>query len=294
MSAEMKPRGVGSKDSGNRESCEQPNKKRRLNITDYMTKKAPSQSNPSKVKTKNMQDVEPKIPDANDVSELGSRNATSTNMTETDGPIDGNHSPDCGSKSKTSKGNDRSCTASERQKSSQSKASPTTLAITESIGDIFDAPRGTLIIHSCNCRGSWGAGIAAAFKSHYPNAYKIYAARCQKWKNELFESAQLISPQKADRQGHFVGCLYTSRHYGKKKDTPEKILSVTGPAMQDLLEKVKEWNDEHGSNEQVQEVRMCMINSGLFAVPWEETRAVLEGIDVSHLDVREVKVISRE
>lgn len=61
------------------------------------------------------------------------------------------------------------------------------------------------------------------------------------------------------------------------------------------MSKVDEWNVKAGDvGEKVGEVRICQINSGLFAVPWVETKAVLESIDVSGFDVKEIKVVSRE
>ncbi|PGG99706.1 ADP-ribose 1''-phosphate phosphatase [Blastomyces parvus] len=53
--------------------------------------------------------------------------------------------------------------------------------ITEIEGDLFDAPEGTALIHACNCQGSWGKGIAKAFKEKYPAAYQIFRAHCQQY-----------------------------------------------------------------------------------------------------------------
>ncbi|KAK5165598.1 ADP-ribose 1''-phosphate phosphatase [Saxophila tyrrhenica] len=194
----------------------------------------------------------------------------------------------------------------------------TKLQVTESIGDIFSAPNNSLLIHGCNCQASWSAGIAKAFKDHYPKAFQ------KKWTpDQLFGTAQLITPpnsafpnsnatpsaptndedegfadddadEAGDPETHFVGCLYTSRRYGKGKDTPKRILEATKPAMEDLLRKVKEWNDSVDENRKMKEVRMCKINSGLFNVPWEKTKEVLESIEVEEGGVAEVKVISLE
>jgi ADP-ribose 1''-phosphate phosphatase len=64
--------------------------------------------------------------------------------------------------------------------------------------------------------------------------------------------------------------------------------------MEDLLRKVKHWNENAPEARRVKEVRMCQINSGLFNVPWKKTKAVLEEIDVAELDVKEIMVVSRE
>ncbi|KAK3638479.1 ADP-ribose 1''-phosphate phosphatase [Elasticomyces elasticus] len=173
-------------------------------------------------------------------------------------------------------------------------SSESTLIVTEEEGDIFDAPPDTLIIHACNCDGSWGGGIALAFKKHYPGAYEKYAAHCKRSGDDLVSTAYLIPPQAGDDSKHFVGCLFTSRHYGGRKDSPTKILAATKPAMLDLLKQVREFNAKADEGDRVNEVRICKINSGLFKVPWTKTRAVLEGIDVDGEDVKEMKVVSPE
>ena len=194
------------------------------------------------------------------------------------------------------------------------------LRVIESTGDIFDAPPNTLIIHACNCDGSWGAGIAAAFKKNYPHAFEVHKDHCDEYSTELIESAQLIPPvdyHEAAAAGtaedeetpddalqfnipsqskvpakHFVGCLFTSRHYGRRKDSPKQILAATAPAMVDLLRKVNAWNAGAGNGDKIREVRMCKINSGLFAVPWAKTKGVLSEIDVARSQVKEVRIVS--
>ena len=121
-----------------------------------------------------------------------------------------------------------------------SQKSTQTPKLTESIGDIFFAPPNTLLIHACNTEGSWGAGIAAAFKSHYPSAYQIYHDHCHMNGGELWQKALLIPPQPDDKGEIFVGCLFTSRSKGRKKDSPGQILGATGPAMRDLMRQVRE------------------------------------------------------
>ncbi|RMY60099.1 hypothetical protein D0863_11709 [Hortaea werneckii] len=246
------------------------------------------------------------------------------------------------------------------------------LKVVESKGDIFAAPSNSLLIHACNCEGSWGAGIAKAFKTHYPSAYEVYHAHCTSHDPEdLIGTALLIptfhgddhdddstrtrmksdrktkttaaagnkklksSEQQQHKHHHFVGCLFTSRSKGaKKRDSPAQILDATGSAMRDLLEQVVKQQSDHkrtagevlssstsdNSDEEnyegkkkeqtaqngrvVEEIRMCKINSGLFNVPWEKTKAVVEGIQVPEATtgkegkpkavIREIRCISRE
>ena len=153
------------------------------------------------------------------------------------------------------------------------------LRVVELVGDIFDAPPNSVIIHACNCYGHWGAGIALAFKRFYPAAHTCHLQHCKsRSPDNLIGTAQLISPSSTGKRKHYVGCLFTSRRLGKFKDSPTQILSATGPSMRDLLEQIAE---EREKGIQIDEVRICQINSGLFNVPWKSTKSVLESIEVS-------------
>lgn len=148
------------------------------------------------------------------------------------------------------------------------------ICITETIGAIFEAPENALIIHSCNCLGSWSAGIAAAFRTRYPQAFNVYKNHCETRSiSSLIGTSLLIPPTESDGPRHFIGCLFTSRKFGKSKDNPEAILIHTATAMKDLLQRLSKQDD-------INEIRMCRINSGLFAVPWQETRTVIDQLDV--------------
>ncbi|KAK4173496.1 hypothetical protein QBC36DRAFT_359834 [Triangularia setosa] len=75
---------------------------------------------------------------------------------------------------------------------------------------------------------------------------------------------------------HYIACLFTSKNIGAKRDAPEMILKHTESAMKNLLLNLSgvKFNPE---------VRMCMINSGLFGVPWESTSELLDGMKLSEL-----------
>ena len=177
-----------------------------------------------------------------------------------------------------------------------------TLIIHEKQADLFAAPPHTLLIHACNTQGHWGAGIALAFKRHYPFAFKEYAAHCTTHKqpkpkqHSLTGTALLISPASNtdDKDRRFVGCLFTSAGYGRRKDSKAAILANTKAAMTDLMGKVGEWNERKEEGERIEEVWMCRINAGLFNVAWEETRAVLESVEVPEGLSREVVVVSKD
>ncbi|KAF2230093.1 hypothetical protein EV356DRAFT_509385 [Viridothelium virens] len=150
------------------------------------------------------------------------------------------------------------------------------LQIEEQVGDIFDAPENSVLIHACNCEGSWGAGIAAAFRKQYPKAFQKYKAHCKESSaTQLRGTAYLIEPcEENDPPKHFIGCLFTSGGRGKTKDKPNAILERTAPAMRDLLRQIA---DVKGDRD-VAEIRTCQINSGLFKVPWDKTKTALEEI----------------
>lgn len=180
----------------------------------------------------------------------------------------------------------------QQQHASSSTDSTSSITLVESINDIFNAPPNTLIIHACNTKGSWGGGIAKAFKGKYPAAFEVYKTHCQRNGGELVGQALLIPPHKEAGEEHFVGCLFTSVSKGREADSPAKILSATGPAMRHLLRQVQEHNTSH-PGEEMSEVRMCKINSGLFKVPWEKTKDVIQAIPTEPDGIRQIKVISR-
>jgi ADP-ribose 1''-phosphate phosphatase len=182
------------------------------------------------------------------------------------------------------------------------------ITLTNHQGDLFTAPPLTLLCHATNAQGTWGAGIAAAFKKHYPAAFKIYATHCAKWPTHtLLGTTLLIPPQnnsfsKTEREAnHWIGCLFTSERKGKGKGSKESILEATGDAVRDLVRRVKNANEDAAGSKggasnrtAIASVRMCKINSGLFGVPWEATCAVLEGIEVEEGDLKEIEVFSMD
>ena len=176
---------------------------------------------------------------------------------------------------------------------------------------LFASPPQTHLCHATNAQGSWGAGIALAFKKSYPAAFKIYASHCSKWSGtSLLGTTLLIPPQhksplKAEREAqHWVACLFTSEKKGKGKGSKESILEATGEAVEDLVRRVRGVNESadekakvksgSGGEDRVNEVRMCKINSGLFGVPWEATSEVIEGVEIGEGDIEEIAVYSMD
>jgi len=80
---------------------------------------------------------------------------------------------------------------------------------------------------------------------------------------------------------------------GRAKDKPATILENTGSAMSDLLRQVCEWNLSKGDDVKVEAIWMCQINSGLFNVPWDDTKKVLQEVEVPKDVPTDVIVVTR-
>lgn len=152
------------------------------------------------------------------------------------------------------------------------------LQLTYHKGDMFaDVPRGTVLVHACNTQGHWGAGIAKAFKQHYPKAYADHNKFCTKDHSKsnpvATGTAQLLAPRDGEKQ-HWIGCVFTSAKYGKGKDKPDQIIKNTAKSLPMLFELISQVDDE------ISGIRMCKINSGKFGVSWEKTEEILESIEM--------------
>ena len=124
-------------------------------------------------------------------------------------------------------------------------------------GDIFkELKKDIIYIQSCNGQNIWGAGISLKFKKHFPDAYQVY----KKKKNSVGDGYIVKHKQ------YKVGCLITSKYYGKRKDSPKKILVNTYIALQNILSIISE-NDIT--------IYSPKINSGYFATPWDATEKVI-------------------
>lgn len=169
------------------------------------------------------------------------------------------------------------------------------LQVVEESGDLFAAPSASIIVHACNCEGRWGKGIAKAFHDSYPSAYEVYRKhRLASDRNTLVGTALIIPPcektapgsKKSSKPNHFIGCLFTSRSSGRTRDSRAKILQQTDSAMRDMLARVKALE---GAS--VERIWMCRINSGLFGVPWKETKHIMERIEVEEGMLDSVTVV---
>jgi len=156
--------------------------------------------------------------------------------------------------------------------------------LTELSGNLFTdgIQDGDVLIHACNTSGTWGGGIALAFAARYPAAAKLYTAHCDAHTpGELAGTTFLIPPQVKDLPNrHYIGCLFTTFNWFKKKDTPAEIVDYTKSSMLDLAAQLGTINRDPGAVP-VGALRMCVINSGIFRVPWPTTRTALQFLEVN-------------
>ena len=131
--------------------------------------------------------------------------------------------------------------------------------------NLFDAPKESVLVHACNSRGTWGAGIAREFKNKFPNAFYVYNKQCKIQNYRAAGTGVLIRDD-----DYYIGCLITSMDYGLNVSTESDILDYTTKAL-DCLLIVKEL--KFYSNK---------FNSGLFRVPWEKTEIILNDFVNKH------------
>ena len=134
---------------------------------------------------------------------------------------------------------------------------------------LFDAPEGSYLVHSCNTAGMWGAGIALEFKKRFPHAFAVYERACQGNSKFALGKSWSIPDGK-----YTITCLQTSSGYGKNKDSKEDILKHTELALHSFLSYIIA-EGMGNTNNRRKPIYSNKFNSGLFAIPWGETEAIL-------------------
>lgn len=161
-------------------------------------------------------------------------------------------------------------------------------------GDLFShvpsPSKINVLVHACNCKGSWGAGVAAIFAQQYPSCYKSHKQYCGQFKqdssqllgtSQIIESSETDPGQKALGSLSLVVCLFTSDFFGHKKLGADDIVHYTKLSLQDLQAKLQtypKFQDLDRIDDKVV-LNMPKINSGLFGVPWPQTEEVLKQFD---------------
>lgn len=171
--------------------------------------------------------------------------------------------------------------------------------IQESSTTLADLPTNTILVHSTNCFGESGAGIAKAIAALLPGATEVYKEHCDSlragdkdWpdKSKLLGTCLLIPPQEADVKAKgkkiWLADLFTSYGYGRPtnkkagKDKKADIIKQTKDALQDLRSQLKGVSDGSvGTGKIEAPANACYspkFNSGSFGVKWEETEQLLK------------------
>ena len=144
-------------------------------------------------------------------------------------------------------------------------------------GDLFrhtaHSGKAVVLAHACNTGGSWGGGIAAVFRTKFPQANSEYSNFCHNNHNLLGKSLLLKADDFSDSK-IYIACLFTSDF----SQSPERIASYTYESLKDLAEQLELIPDVE-SNGDCKVVNMPKINAGIFGVPWELTEAELEKVE---------------
>lgn len=166
-------------------------------------------------------------------------------------------------------------------------SSTSSFTITHLIGDLtIDPPKNAVLIHSVNCAGEWGSGVALALAKKFPAAFKVYQEECQKSPEALLGTCSLIRPQDGkEAECHWIACLFVSESYGRKTKTkpgkakPADITKYTKTALEDLRRELETYQlPGNDTAPDVNELWACKFNSGSFGVKWETTVKVIEGV----------------
>lgn len=141
-------------------------------------------------------------------------------------------------------------------------------SITYIKGDVLkigDIPR--ILLHSCNCNGTWGGGIAYQLALKYPDAEEEYMSKCERHVCGLLGKCLMLNTERDPNL--VIGCLFTAA-FGGPDQTDSMILKYTEKALEHFKKQIEK--DESLQN---RKIIMPKINSGIFGVPWEETEKLL-------------------
>src|SRR5579859_6977248 len=75
-------------------------------------------------------------------------------------------------------------------------------------GSLFEAPKGSYLVHACNTQGVWGSGIAVEFKKRFPGAFAHYNRHCQNPLDLIIGKCWCMS-----EPDYIVTCLMVSTGY---------------------------------------------------------------------------------
>ncbi len=127
-------------------------------------------------------------------------------------------------------------------------------------GDLF-SDKESALLHACNCKKTWGRGVAAQLRERFPLANETHKMIDAK-PGDVF----VIYGNQIESQA--IVCLFTSNGYGSETDSVDDILNATHKSLEELS-KFCQMNPGF-------RIASPKINAGLFRVPWEKTEALIE------------------
>ncbi len=133
---------------------------------------------------------------------------------------------------------------------------------------IFDSGAGFLV-NPVNCVGVMGAGLALAFKKHFPHCYPPYAVACQN--KALRPGSLLVIRPKGASPG--IICFSTKDHWRK----PSRLEWIES-GLVSIAENAKKWG--------IQSLAMPQIGCGLGGLLWCDVRKSIH----QHLDAAPISV----
>lgn len=148
-------------------------------------------------------------------------------------------------------------------------------SIIELKGNLFDyLNKEDIFLQACNGQGNWGAGIAKDFARHFPLSYYAHQKKVHK-----VGDGYLLQ-----EDGYQLGCIITSKFYGKRKDSPREILINTYVSIIKLINSI---------DSDIITIQSPKINSGLFATPWDKTARVIQRA-MDKFEDKDITWITRE
>lgn len=128
----------------------------------------------------------------------------------------------------------------------------------EYIKDDLFTNKDDILLHACNCKKTWGRGVATTFAKLFPHEDRMH----QHFDARPGDYLVIDGPARK------IICLFTSEGYGKETDSEDTILSNTEMALNGL--------SSHFKNKEGISIASPKINAGLFRVPWEKTESLIE------------------
>jgi O-acetyl-ADP-ribose deacetylase (regulator of RNase III) len=131
-------------------------------------------------------------------------------------------------------------------------------------GDVFKSSA-QVIAHGCNCRGGFGAGIAATVKKLYPRAEAAYM---KKYRDEGWHLGEVQIVKVGDNK--FIANCATQDKYGSPKGG--KIYADYG-AIKEVMEQLKEVCTENQW-----QLAMPKIGAGLAGGDWKKIEEIINAV----------------